>query len=54
MVHVLLKNDQVKVIHGIALLFNIAYQLSNSFALYYFKYVIGFVANQEQSARKEN
>lgn len=39
MVHVLFKNDQVKVILGIALFFNIAYQLSNSFALYYFKYV---------------
>lgn len=39
MFHVLLKNDQVKVILAIALLFNIAYQLSNSFALYYFKYV---------------
>ncbi len=41
MINVLFKNDQVKVILGIALLFNIAYQLSNSFALYYFKYVIG-------------
>ena len=39
MIHVLLKNDQVKVILFIALFFNIAYQLSNSFALYYFKYV---------------
>jgi melibiose permease len=39
MLNVLLKNDQVKVILGIALFFNIAYQLSNSFALYYFKYV---------------
>ncbi|MDD6095441.1 MAG: melibiose:sodium transporter MelB [Clostridia bacterium] len=39
MLHVLFKNDQVKVILGIALFFNIAYQLSNSFALYYFKYV---------------
>ena len=37
--NVLLKNDQVKIILGIALFFNIAYQLSNSFALYYFKYV---------------
>ncbi|MCD7727814.1 MAG: melibiose:sodium transporter MelB [Ruminococcus sp.] len=36
---VLLKNDMVKVILAIALLFNVAYQLSNSFALYYFKYV---------------
>ncbi len=39
MVDVLFKNDQVKIILGIALFFNIAYQLSNSFALYYFKYV---------------
>ena len=39
MFKVLFKNDQVKVVLGIALLFNIAYQLSNSFALYYFKYV---------------
>lgn len=39
MIDVLLKNDQVKIILGIALFFNIAYQLSNSFALYYFKYV---------------
>ncbi|MDO5520101.1 MAG: melibiose:sodium transporter MelB [bacterium] len=41
MIHVLVKNDQVKVILGIALFFNIAYQLSNSFAIYYFKYVTG-------------
>ncbi len=39
MINVLFKNDQVKIILGIALFFNIAYQLSNSFALYYFKYV---------------
>lgn len=45
MINVLFKNDQVKVILGIALLFNIAYQLSNSFALYYFKYVIGDAKN---------
>ena len=45
MLNVLFKNDQVKVILGIALLFNIAYQLSNSFALYYFKYVIGDTEN---------
>lgn len=45
MINVLFKNDQVKVILGIALLFNIAYQLSNSFALYYFKYVIGDTKN---------
>lgn len=39
MINVLFKNDQVKIVLGIALFFNIAYQLSNSFALYYFKYV---------------
>lgn len=39
MINVLFKNDQVKIILGIALFFNVAYQLSNSFALYYFKYV---------------
>lgn len=37
---VLVKNDQVKVILGIALFFNMAYQLSNGFALFYFKYVV--------------
>lgn len=41
MVNVLVKNDQVKVILGIALFFNLSYQLSNSFAMYYFGYVIG-------------
>lgn len=41
MIRVLVKNDQVKVILGIALLFNLGYQLSNSFALFYFGYVIG-------------
>ena len=41
MLHVLTANDQVKVILGIALFFNFAYQLSNSFALYYFTYAIG-------------
>ena len=40
MLSVLVKNDQVKVILGIALFFNMAYQLSNGFALFYFKYVI--------------
>lgn len=41
MLRVLGDNDQVKMILGIALFFNVAYQLSNSFALYYFSYVIG-------------
>lgn len=41
MLHVLTKNNQVKMILGIALFFNVAYQLSNSFAIYYFKYVAG-------------
>lgn len=41
MIKVLGKNDQVLVVLGIALFFNMAYQLSNSFALYYFEYVCG-------------
>lgn len=41
MLHVLFKNDQVLVVLLIALFFNVAYQLSNSFALYYFEYVCG-------------
>lgn len=41
MIQVLVKNDQVLVVLGIALFFNMAYQLSNSFALYYFEYVCG-------------
>lgn len=41
MIRVLFKNDQVLVVLGIALFFNMAYQLSNSFALYYFEYVCG-------------
>ena len=41
MIEVLVKNDQVVVVLGIALFFNMAYQLSNSFALYYFEYVCG-------------
>lgn len=41
MIRVLAKNDQVLVVLGIALFFNLAYQLSNSFALYYFEYVCG-------------
>ena len=41
MIRVLAKNDQVLVVLGIALFFNMAYQLSNSFALYYFEYVCG-------------
>lgn len=41
MIHVLTKNDQVLTVLGIALFFNMAYQLSTSFALYYFEYVAG-------------
>lgn len=41
MLKVLFKNDQVLVVLMIALFFNLAYQLSNSFALYYFEYVCG-------------
>ncbi|QNQ89473.1 melibiose:sodium transporter MelB [Corynebacterium poyangense] len=41
MLRVLTKNDQVLTVLGIALFFNMAYQLSTSFALYYFEYVAG-------------
>ncbi|MBD3689404.1 melibiose:sodium transporter MelB [Nanchangia anserum] len=41
MVKVLTKNDQVIVVLGIALFFNMGYQLSTGFALYYFEYVCG-------------
>ena len=41
MIEILVKNYQVLVVLGIALFFNMAYQLSNSFALYYFEYVCG-------------
>lgn len=44
MIHVLVANDQVKVILGIAMFFNFAYQLSNAFSLYYFSYAIGIEA----------
>jgi melibiose permease len=49
MMNVLFKNDQVKMILGIALFFNIAYQLSNSFALYYFKYVAEHTYDSESN-----
>lgn len=45
MIKVLVKNDQVIVIMLIALLFNVGYQLANSFALYYFEYVCGVKEN---------
>lgn len=41
MVEILVKNDQVLVVLGIAVFFNLGYQLENSFATYYFKYVAG-------------
>jgi len=41
MLDILFKNDQVLVMLGIAVLFNLGYQLENSFATYYFKYVAG-------------
>ena len=41
MVRILSKNDQVIVVLILSLLFNISFQLSNGFAVYYFKYVIG-------------
>ena len=41
MIDILFKNDQVLAVLGIAVLFNLGYQLENSFATYYFKYVCG-------------
>lgn len=41
MLEILFKNDQVLVVLGIAVFFNLGYQLENSFATYYFKYVVG-------------
>ena len=41
MVRILVKNDQVIVVLILSLLFNISFQLSNGFAVYYFKYAIG-------------
>lgn len=41
MIRVLIKNDQVIVVLILSLLFNISFQLSNGFAVFYFKYVIG-------------
>ncbi len=40
MVRILTRNDQVIVVLALSLLFNISFQLSNGFAVYYFKYVI--------------
>ena len=41
MIDILFKNDQVLAVLGIAVFFNLGYQLENSFATYYFKYVCG-------------
>lgn len=41
MLNILIKNDQVLVVLGIAAFFNLGYQLENSFATFYFKYVTG-------------
>lgn len=41
MIRVLVKNDQVIVVLVLALFFNISFQLSNGFAVFYCKYVIG-------------
>lgn len=41
MMTILFKNDQVLVMLGIAVFFNLGYQLQNGFAAYYFKYVAG-------------
>ena len=41
MIRVLVRNDQVIVVLVLSLLFNISFQLSNGFAVFYFKYVVG-------------
>ena len=41
MVRILIRNDQVIVVLALSLLFNISFQLSNGFAVFYFKYAIG-------------
>ena len=41
MIRILVRNDQVIVVLILSLLFNISFQLSNGFAVYYFKYVVG-------------
>ena len=41
MIRVLVRNDQVLVVLVLSLLFNLAFQLSNGFAVFYFKYVVG-------------
>ena len=41
MLRILGKNDQVIVVLVLALLFNLSFQLSNGFAVFYFKYAIG-------------
>ena len=41
MIRILVRNDQVIVVLILSLLFNLAFQLSNGFAVYYFKYVTG-------------
>lgn len=46
MLEILFKNDQVLAVLGIAVLFNLGYQLENSFATYYFKYVAGSTSGE--------
>ena len=41
MIRILARNDQVIVVLVLSLLFNISFQLSNGFAVYYFKYAVG-------------
>jgi len=41
MLNILFKNDQVLAMLGIALCFNLGYQLENAFATFYFQYVTG-------------
>ena len=41
MVRILARNDQVIVVLILSLLFNLSFQLSNGFAVFYFKYAVG-------------
>lgn len=41
MVQILVRNDQVIVVLILSLLFNLSFQLSNGFAVFYFKYALG-------------
>ena len=41
MIRILVRNDQVIVVLVLSLLFNLSFQLSNGFAVFYFKYAVG-------------